>query len=260
MTLPAPLWALGKYPQFILWTIRNGKKLPIDYSTLQVCSAHDPAAWMDYPTAELLASPEYRVGFVFAADPFFFLDIDNCRTEAGWSPLAMEIIAALPGAAIEVSQSGKGLHIFGRYQGTCPPHACKNAALGLELYHEARFVALTCERVVGDASTDCTAALAAVIAKWFPSAAASPVAAEWTDVACEGYSGPADDATLLSRAMASNSAGATFGGRARFKHLWEADEAALGRAYPDPQGARAFDASSADAALAQHLAFWTGKN
>ena len=33
---------------------------------------------------------------------------------------------------------------------------------------------------------------------------------------------------------------------------------ALARAYPDP--ARGYDSSSADAALAQHLAFWTGKD
>lgn len=261
MTLPAPLAALAEYPQFILWTVRNGKKLPISYATAGVCSAHDPAAWIDYATAELLANNEYRVGFVFTpSDPFFFLDIDNCATPAGWSPLARDVIAALPGAAIEVSQSGKGLHLFGRYSGACPPHACKNAALGLELYHEGRFVALTGDRAVGNAGVDCTVALAGVIARWFPPAAASPVAAEWTDAPCEGYTGPADDAQLLQRAMASASAGAAFGGRASFRQLWEADEVALGRAYPDPQGARPYDASSADAALAQHLAFWTGKN
>jgi len=35
---------------------------------------------------------------------------------------------------------------------------------------------------------------------------------------------------------------------------------ALAAAYPDPEGTRRYDASSADAALAQHLAFWTGSD
>ncbi|WP_396126770.1 phage NrS-1 polymerase family protein [Acidicapsa ligni] len=37
-----------------------------------------------------------------------------------------------------------------------------------------------------------------------------------------------------------------------------ADAKALALAYPDP--ARGYDASAADSAIAQHLAFWTGKN
>jgi hypothetical protein len=250
---------LAAYNQFILWTLRDGKKLPIDYRTHQVCNAHDPAVWLSAEAAELLADDTYKIGWVFtAADPFFFLDIDNALQPDGqWSPLALAIIQALPGAAVEISQSGRGLHIIGR--GQCPPHACKNTALGLELYTDNRFMALG-SHAIGDAGTDCTAALATVVARWFPPAAAAPTAAEWTSAPCAGYTGPADDDTLIARACASTSAGAAFGGRASFAQLWAADADALGRAYPDVQGMRAYDASSADAALAQHLAFWTGRD
>jgi hypothetical protein len=258
--LPAPLAPLVQYDQFILWTIRDDKKFPIDYRSLQVCNAHDPAVWLSFDQAVLLSSDIFHVGFVFtASDPFFFLDIDSCLIPAGWSPLAVEIITALPGAAVEISQSGRGLHIFGRYSGACPPHGCKNIALGLELYHEGRFVALTGTSAQGSAETDCTAVLAGIINKYFHPSAGVP-GAEWTSAPCQKWQGITDDNELITRAIASTSAGATFGGKASFRQLWEADPAALGLTYPDPSGMRPYDFSSADAALAQHLAFWTGKN
>jgi P4 family phage/plasmid primase-like protien len=58
--------------------------------------------------------------------------------------------------------------------------------------------------------------------------------------------------------MHSQSSAAAFGTRASFADLWSAKPEALARAYP-AEG-RPYDASSADAALAQHLAFWTGKD
>jgi hypothetical protein len=57
--------------------------------------------------------------------------------------------------------------------------------------------------------------------------------------------------------MQSRSTASAFGNRASFSDLWLANESALGVAYPDANG-RPYDASAADAALAQHLAFWTG--
>jgi hypothetical protein len=59
---------------------------------------------------------------------------------------------------------------------------------------------------------------------------------------------------------ASKSAAGIFGSRATAIELWDADPAALARCYPDPVGERPYDGSSADAALAQHLAFWTGND
>ncbi|MDO9009133.1 MAG: phage/plasmid primase, P4 family, partial [Thiobacillus sp.] len=52
--------------------------------------------------------------------------------------------------------------------------------------------------------------------------------------------------------------GAAFEGKASFADLWTANVEALGRTYP-AEG-RPYDASSADAALAQCLSFWTGKD
>ena len=48
--------------------------------------------------------------------------------------------------------------------------------------------------------------------------------------------------------------------KAKFCDLWHVNEDVLARAYPDTTGIRPYDTSSADMALACHLAFWTGKN
>ncbi|MBU0465410.1 MAG: hypothetical protein KKE12_17725 [Proteobacteria bacterium] len=83
---------------------------------------------------------------------------------------------------------------------------------------------------------------------------------EWTDGPCPEYDGPTDDKELIARMLASKSAAGILGYKATFKQLWEADPEALGRAFPDMTGDRAFDNSAADAALCSHLAFWTGKD
>lgn len=164
--LSQSLAPLAEWRQWILWklTERDGKavKLPVSPHTGQLCNAHDTANHVTHAEA-LAAAGRYGagVGFVFTeSDPFFFLDIDHCLTASGWSQGALEIVAALPGAAVEISQSGEGLHVFGR-GGANLPHGCRNSAMGLELYTSGRFVALTDRDTVGNVNTDCSAALAA---------------------------------------------------------------------------------------------------
>ena len=261
--LPEALQPFKAYNQFIVWTLiqRPDKpkpdKVPLNLATGKPHNPHDPAIWMDADTAlAMAAAAGYGVGFVFtAADPFFFFDLDACLEPSGqWSQLAQDMCARFTGCAVEVSQSGQGLHIFG--QGVVPDHACKNIPLGLELYTAERFVALTGTGVVGSAAfqPDC---LPWLVSEYFPPSA--PVtASEWTDGPCEEWGGPTDDEELLAKMLASKgSAASVFSGRATVSQLWSADPDALAIAYPDPRG---FDHSSADAALCQHLAFWTGKD
>lgn len=266
--LPAPLAPFGAFAQFVVYRLtpsrtRPGKtdKFPIDPYTGDVSDAHKPAIWLDHITACALAGAwgaNHGVGFVFTeADPFFFLDIDGCLDEATqqWSPVAQQMLAAFPGAAVEVSSSGKGLHIFG--SGQVPPHSCTAKAWGLEFYTSGRFAALTGTNAIGSAATDHTSMLAALVQTYFqPREGGTPE--DWTDGPCEGWRGPADDADLIRRALRSQGASAVFGNAASFADLWTADVERLAKAYPDPL--RAYDASAADAALAQHLAFWTGKD
>jgi hypothetical protein len=267
--LPAALAPMGAYRQFIVYIAqpsrtRPGKtdKFPCDFRTGRVSNAHDPAIWTDYATAISVAltwGAPYGVGFVFTeADPFWFLDMDGCRLPDGsdWSPLAKSLCAAFAGAAIEVSQSYCGLHVFGT--GRPPAHGCKNEALGLEFYHSGRFVALTGISATGNAAADFSHVLPSLVAQYFPPDAAQAMEQGWTEEPVAEWRGPADDDELIRRALRSQSTASAFGGRASFADLWTGNLEALARAYPDP--VRPYDSSSADAALAQHLAFWTGKD
>lgn len=252
MTLPVPLAGLAPYRQFVAVRLapdpaRLGKtnKFPINPRTLAPASSTDPATWGSYDEAVATGLP---VGFVLTeSDPFFCVDIDGAITHP--------LVDAFPGAAVELSQSGNGLHIWG-YASHVPPHACKRTDLGIELYHTDRFICLGTP-IGGNAWQDFTPHLERVVAEWFPPRAGAGVGAEWTDAPRADWRGSTDDADLIRRARESRSAGAIFGGKACFDDLWRANETVLAASYPstssDPWGK-----SEADRALAQHLAFWTG--
>jgi len=262
-----PYAPLKAYPQFIIWNLvpdlpRKPKKLPCDI-TGQASSAHLSENWMDFETAQFTAQllgSSYGVGFVFTEnDPFFVVDIDGCLTpENTWSPLALELISLLPGCLVEVSVSGKGLHLIG--SGVVPPHAKKNIALGIELYSELRFLALgNMETATGSASLDCTPSMPYIVGTYFPQSVGSDAPDEWTTEPCEEWNGHTDDTVLIEAMLKSRSGASMFGGGITFSDLWFADATALGRNFPSQSGG-AWDGSSADASMAQMLAFWTGKH
>jgi primase-polymerase (primpol)-like protein len=270
--LPEALQPLTSYAQFLVYkliwdeTKQKYNKMPLNPRTLQPFEKgsnwqQDPNATTHYHHIQNVMErlPEgYGVGFLFTAnDPFFFLDIDKClQPDNTWSPIAMDLMGRLNGAAIEVSQSGKGLHIFGT--GAMPDHSNKNIPLNIELYTEGRFVALTGINAIGNAALDCTEGINNVITNYFPKREAD--VSEWTTIAVPEYTGPEDDEELIKKACEATGASSIFGGKASFTDLFLANVDALSTAYPDTEGIRAYDGSSADAALAQHLAFWTGKN
>lgn len=262
--------ALKVHKQFILYRLSPNKtrpekndKLPCDASGRMV-NAHDPTHWM---TADVATSQVQKlgnnlgIGFVLTSDcKRFCLDIDNClQLDNQWSQLAYQLCEMFPGAAVEVSASGRGLHVWGSYVGAMPSHSCKNEALGIELYTEKRFIALgRPDGASGNIDTDCTLALHSLIALYFPTNTEQSQALEWTTAPSANWRGPTDDNELIQRALRSKSAASVFGNKVTFADLWAANIPALKHSYPDPT--RAYDASQADAALAQHLAFWTGKD
>ncbi len=155
VVLPASFSALKAYDQFIIWKSiqRPGKpkpdKVPHDVrsATPVPGNPHDPALHMSYATVRTMQAAlgaPYGIGFVFTrGDPFFFIDLDDCVNDAGeWSEVSRAILSAFSGACMEWSISRRGAHIFGRYTGHFE-HSCKNVGLGLELYTEGRFAALT---------------------------------------------------------------------------------------------------------------------
>ena len=114
--LPVNLAALAEYKQFVIWRLEPPKKkVTVNPNTLNHHDAHDPAIWLDYQTAistAILLGEQYHVGFTITeSDPFWFLDIDDCKDDQGnWSQLATSFCQMFNGCAVEISQSGNGHH------------------------------------------------------------------------------------------------------------------------------------------------------
>lgn len=199
----------------------------------------------------------YRPATILTGDGRFCIDIDNAlQTDGTWSPLAIELCNQFAGCYTEVSQSGKGLHIFGVSK-SIPPHASKNVPLHIEFYSDNRFICLG-HPGKGDMDFDASSAVNNVVAKYFHAVEAS-VGSEWTITHVESSCPIADDEKLIAKALAKkDGAGSVFGAKATFRDLWEKNVEKLTDAYPDPS--REYDESGADAALAMHLMFYTGGN
>jgi hypothetical protein len=229
---------MQKHKQYILHVC----KIP----TVSINAAEE---WLSYPDAKARVNGTYGLGFVFTkTDPFFVIDIDDARMPNGrWASFAAGILQKFEGAYIETSMSGQGLHIIGSYTGAEPTHLCKNKQ-GIELYTSGRFIALTEKDASGDSGKDCTKALNELVREYFspPLQQLAPTANETSDL---------EDEEVIKNAKNKINPFSSF----NFNRLWERDTCALGVKYPASDG-REYDYSSADAGLAQHLAFWTGGN
>lgn len=252
------LTALSGVRAFIIF--RKSDKCPVDTEG-RAMDAQQSANWMLPDVAQVWAhilGEGYGVGLVLRPDlKIFCVDIDGGVVDGKWSPLAQELFTRFVGAAVEVSMSQTGAHIFGSYTGEFPAHASKNTALHIECYHEARYIALTGTSLQGNVLMDCTHLLPQFIAQYFTQDDSS-VNGEWTDGPLWYVPGTADDAELIRKMRASRSTGAMFNSRASVEQLWTADADALGKFYPANSAHQLYDASSADQALANHVVWWSG--
>lgn len=242
-------------------------KIPLNPSTLFEGNAQDPANWLDASAAYDLVGrlgPRFGVGFVLTTnDPVWCIDIDDALQQDGtWSPVAQQLCAAFPGAAIELSDSRHGLHIWGC--GRAPQHGKKNTQWKLEFYTELRFILLGRDASAsGSVATMHEAMLQHVTAAYFPPDpfdVGDATDEDWTDGPDPEWRGPTTDEELIRQARAQKpSAAMVFSGKATFTDLWTGDVAALARAFPSSTGDE-YDRSGADSALALHLAYWTGRD
>ena len=230
-------------PQFVT----HIDKVPVSPITLRPINPHSPDNWLSYDAA---VATGRSIGFVLTTnDPYFLVDMDDCALPdgSGWKPEALEVLGRFPGAAVEVSSSGRGLHIFGR----CGPDVLtdrRNRWDGwLECYYSSRLVAFG-QGWQGDPDIDHSAALAA----WVPVRPAPTV------LASAGAPTGIADEVVLERLLSARSVAASFGQKASPADLWFARSDVLARCYPASDGG--YDASRADAALLSHLAYWCGRD
>ena len=257
---------------FILWDLRYSKKrgewvkMPLHYETGLPCDPGRPENRTDAETAVAAArATGTSVGFYFTPDdPFFFIDIDNAFEPDGtMRPDCREVVAWFDGAFVETSQSGNGLHIIGScdMKQLPPNRRCKSDKHDLSfdsLWTEGRFVALTMRDPKGSALRELTWRTTEFMHKKLMEGEADERSVDWTSEPIEGPG--LGDVEILERASKSESVAGSFGHAVRFIDLWNGDAEVLGNFWPDVHGRREYDASKADASLAQHLAFWTGGN
>jgi hypothetical protein len=240
--------------QYVLWisrpsAARPGKtdKITINPFTGKAHDAHDPSIWMSYTDAQALLATGIGTGIGIVLtdnDPLFCVDIDNAlQSDGRWSPLANELCRYFAGCFIEVSHSGRGLHIIGSTT-TPVEHRTRDVHnAGLELYTRLRFIAFGSQGT-GSMSHIADTQLNWLIATYFPPAT-SVKPADWTDGPCPEWNGPTDDDELIAKMLSAT--GSAFSKGASPTDLWAG--------ICDEEGR-----SEADAGLVSHLAFWTGRD
>lgn len=101
--------------RWVKWRpVRRGSrwtKLPTT-ATGAPASSTDARTWTSFEDA--VSDPKRRIGFVLGAG-IGCIDLDHCLIDGHLSEGAAEILSMLPATWVEVSPSGDGLHIWGRF-------------------------------------------------------------------------------------------------------------------------------------------------
>lgn len=126
--LPAELLAAARW-------VRHDAKRPIT-ATGTPASSTDPATWTDHTTAVRSRAGD-GLGFVLGGG-FACLDLDHCLVDGRPDARAAAVLEQLPGAYVEISPSGDGLHVWGR-----APECPGRRRGGLEAYSAGRFITVT---------------------------------------------------------------------------------------------------------------------
>ncbi len=232
--------------QWVLWAIeeRDGKqtKVPRRVNAPEVrASSTDPDSWrsFDGAVAAIEAAPQgiSGLGFVFTTgDPVLGVDLDRCMSADGQLvPEAQRIVDHLS-SYTERSPSGEGLHIIVRGDLPAGRKALQEWGGHLEAYPHGRYFTVTGDHLEGTPATIEERQLQ--LEELLPAKVSPPPQAQ---VPAGGFDG--DDLKLLEKARAARNGD-------DFSRLYDAGDTS----------AHGGDASGADLALCNMLAFWTGRD
>jgi biotin operon repressor len=125
---------------WLTWQLRDGRKVPYYADGTprrgELDSPEDRARLVTYAEARKAGQPGLAI-----VPGYVFIDLDGHAPGGVPDAYAQGWIDACPGALVELSQSGNGLHIIGRWKGE--PITITNKDEGLEIYTGKRFCAWT---------------------------------------------------------------------------------------------------------------------
>lgn len=231
-----PNWVVWRYEE------RGGKKTKTPYNpaTGTPAKSNAPHTWVPYDNA-MAALQQYSydgLGFMFSGSGLVGIDLDHCVSSDGSLTTLAEEIVRLANSYTEYSPSGQGLHIIG--EGQTPPGGNRNSALGLEMYSEARYFTVTGKVFNGLTEIqDVQAAVDQIHKAYLTRPAAAPA-----EIALPGQPPVLLSDEALQAMMKSDKKSGE-----NFQRLWEGDTSQYNG-----------DASAADMALCNRLAYWTGRD
>ena len=143
--------SLVALPIWILWRLEPDKagrmtKVPYAGKYDGHASSSNPKTWATFDTVweKFTKSVDHFGGVgicVQKPDRLLFIDLDHCVDENHEpSEIARDVVSRMKDQFVEVSQSGRGLHILMLGE---IPKSFKNSENGVEMYDDRRFVSLT---------------------------------------------------------------------------------------------------------------------
>lgn len=199
--IPADLQAC---PQWVLWARypdpkkddpAHMGKVPINAHNMRFAMTNKPETWAGFAealdayskhcgeTIDAKGKPAEitGIGFVLQGSGFVGIDIDDKPAELSdflegtLTGITGDIMSRTAGTCYaEISQSGKGAHIFAR--GTLPGKDKKSKENGLEMYQDRRFLAMTGNTIPthNNITDDISDELREIYEKYFPEKAKAP--------------------------------------------------------------------------------------
>ena len=126
---------------------KRGKveKRPIDCNTGEYADSVNPATWTTFDKARVFVKEKGYTTVAYALDRkdgICCIDLDGCLDDDGnYSALANQVMRKCGKTYMELSVSGKGLHIFGKTKGMDVRSFSKDG--DMEFYQEGRFISMT---------------------------------------------------------------------------------------------------------------------
>lgn len=153
---------LRRLPRWVRW---SGRKVPLTPSGW-AASSTNPATWSSHRDVVAAKSVGAGVGFVLNGDGIVCIDLDDCLDTTGTPSAPVQRLLELAGPTyVEISPSGRGLHIWGRAEvahGRC----LKVQGCSVEVYPSGRYMTVTGKTF--DASPSGLGSLERLVAELLP--------------------------------------------------------------------------------------------